>query len=26
LPAISEGDEFEVVIENFLQYSHLVVR
>ena len=25
LPAISEGDEFEVVIENFLQYSHLVV-
>jgi len=26
LPAISEGDEFEGVIENFLQYSHLVVR
>ena len=26
LPAISEGDEFELVVENFLQYSHLVVR
>jgi hypothetical protein len=26
LPAIAEGDAFEVVIENFLQYSHLVVR
>ena len=26
LPAISAGDEFELVVENFLQYSHLVVR
>ena len=26
LPAVSEGDEFELVVENFLQYSHLVVR
>ena len=26
LPAISPGDEFELVVENFLQYSHLVVR
>jgi len=26
LPAISEGDEFELVVENFLQYSHLMVR
>ena len=26
LPAIQPGDEFELVIENFLQYSHLVVR
>jgi hypothetical protein len=26
LPVISPGDEFELVVENFLQYSHLVVR
>jgi hypothetical protein len=26
LPVISAGDEFELVVENFLQYSHLVVR
>ncbi len=26
LPAITPGDEFELVIENFLQYSHLVLR
>jgi hypothetical protein len=26
LPAISVGDEFELVVANFLQYSHLVVR
>ena len=26
LPAISAGDEFELVVENFLQYSHLMVR
>ena len=26
LPPISAGDEFELVVENFLQYSHLVVR
>src|SRR5467141_1570196 len=26
LPAISAGDEFELVVENFLQYSHPVVR
>jgi len=26
LPVVSPGDEFELVIENFLQYSHLVVR
>jgi hypothetical protein len=26
LPAVSAGDEFELVVENFLQYSHLVVR
>jgi hypothetical protein len=26
LPAISTGDEFELVVENVLQYSHLVVR
>ena len=26
LPAISAGDEFELVVENFLQYSHLVIR
>jgi hypothetical protein len=26
LPVVAPGDEFELVIENFLQYSHLVVR
>ena len=26
LPATSTGDEFELVVENVLQYSHLVVR
>ena len=26
LPAISAGDEFELVVENLLQYSHLMVR
>jgi len=26
LPVISAGDEFELVVENFLQYSHLMVR
>jgi len=26
LPAITPGDEFELVVENFLQYSHLVLR
>jgi hypothetical protein len=26
LPAVSPGDEFELVVESFLQYSHLVVR
>jgi len=26
LPTASSGDEFELVVENFLQYSHLVVR
>ncbi len=26
LPVVSPGDEFELVVENFLQYSHLVVR
>ena len=26
LPVISPGDEFELVVENFLQYSHVVVR
>jgi hypothetical protein len=26
LPVTSPGDEFELVVENFLQYSHLVVR
>ena len=26
LPAITPGDEFELVVESFLQYSHLVVR
>jgi len=26
LPSIAEGDAFELVVENFLQYSHLVVR
>ena len=26
LPGVTEGDEFELVVENFLQYSHLVVR
>jgi hypothetical protein len=26
LPVISVGDEFELVVENFLQYSHLMVR
>ena len=26
LPVISPGDEFELVVENYLQYSHLVVR
>jgi hypothetical protein len=26
LPVITPGDEFELVVENFLQYSHLVVR
>ena len=26
LPVITPGDEFELVIENFLQYSHLVLR
>lgn len=26
LPAIMPGDEFELVVESFLQYSHLVVR
>ena len=26
LPAVSAGDEFELVVENFLQYSHLMVR
>jgi hypothetical protein len=26
LPDITPGDEFELVIENYLQYSHLVVR
>src|SRR5882724_11602217 len=26
LPAISAGDEFELVVEDVLQYSHLVVR
>ena len=26
LPTIAEGDAFELVVENFLQYSHLVVR
>ena len=26
LPAVMPGDEFELVVESFLQYSHLVVR
>ncbi len=26
LPVISPGDEFELVVETYLQYSHLVVR
>jgi hypothetical protein len=26
LPVATAGDEFELVVENFLQYSHLVVR
>jgi len=26
LPEISAGDEFELVVEDVLQYSHLVVR
>ena len=26
LPVISAGDEFELVVENLLQYSHLMVR
>ena len=26
LPVISAGDELELVVENFLQYSHLMVR
>jgi hypothetical protein len=26
LPMVTAGDEFELVVENFLQYSHLVVR
>ena len=26
LPGVSPGDEVEVVVENYLQYSHLVVR
>jgi hypothetical protein len=26
LPAVTPGDEFELVVESFLQYSHLVVR
>jgi len=26
LPAVMPGDEFELVVEGFLQYSHLVVR
>ena len=26
LPVVAAGDEFELVVENFLQYSHLVVR
>ena len=26
LPSVTPGDEFELVVENYLQYSHLVVR
>jgi hypothetical protein len=26
LPGVTPGDEFELVVENYLQYSHLVVR
>jgi hypothetical protein len=26
LPVVMAGDEFELIVENFLQYSHLVVR
>jgi hypothetical protein len=26
LPAVMPGDEFELVVESFLQYSHIVVR
>jgi hypothetical protein len=25
-PGVTPGDEFELVVENYLQYSHLVVR